>query len=436
MSELLEQAVAAVERAQAAGAQEAWGNAGRSRGVSFSVRDGQLETVSESTTQSLSLKIWVDGRYSSHITTDLRPDAVTRFAREAVEMTRLLQPDPHRQITDAALFADRAAVDLDLVDQGIGEMDRSQREALCLAQNERLMGVDGVVSATSSCEDRQAESAAVSSNGFEGHQQWTAMWLGSAITMRADTQLMEASMWGGGVHRSQAPTPQAIAAEVLHRARTRLGAVKGPSRRGMMIVDPYQASRLLSRLLQPATGSAVQQGRSFWAGKEGQPLISEKLVVTDEPLLPREEGSRLFDGEGIAAKPMPILANGALQNLYIDTYYGRKLGRTPTTTFPSNRVIQPGQRNLMEIISDMDEAIYVTSWLGGNSDSTTGDFSLGMRGHLIINGEIGPSVSEMNVTGNLLELFANLVEVGNDPWPYGRMKTPTLVFDGVDFSGV
>ena len=42
----------------------------------------------------------------------------------------------------------------------------------------------------------------------------------------------------------------------------------------------------------------------------------------------------------------------------------------------------------------------------------------------------------MNITGNLLSVFERLAEVGSDPWPYGSLRSPTLVFDDVQFSGV
>jgi PmbA protein len=95
----------------------------------------------------------------------------------------------------------------------------------------------------------------------------------------------------------------------------------------------------------------------------------------------------------------------------------------------------PGQGDLAAIVADVGEGIYVTSWLGGNSDPTSGELSLGLRGHLITRGTIGAPVGEMNVTGNLLELFSRLVRVGGDPWTHGTLHTPTLVFEGVSFSG-
>ena len=179
----------------------------------------------------------------------------------------------------------------------------------------------------------------------------------------------------------------------------------------------------------------MQQGQSFWADRLDERVVSPVLRLTDEPLLPRALGSRHFDGEGIAARPMTIIEGGALRTMYIDTYYGRKLGVAPTTGGSSNLVVQPGEGDLASIVADVGKGIYVTSWLGGNSDSTSGEFSMGLRGHLIENGRIGAPVGEMNVTGNLLDLFSRLARVGGDPWTYGSFHAPTLVFEGVSFSG-
>jgi len=164
-------------------------------------------------------------------------------------------------------------------------------------------------------------------------------------------------------------------------------------------------------------------------------LASDKLTVTDDPLIVGGFASRLFDGEGISARRLPILEAGVARNVYVDTYYGKKAGLDPTTGSPSNRVLALGTRDLTALIADVGEGVLVTNWLGGNSDSTTGDFSFGMEGHLVANGRIGASVGEMVATGNLVDLFKALVAVGNDPWRYAAALVPTLVFEGVQVSG-
>jgi PmbA protein len=146
-------------------------------------------------------------------------------------------------------------------------------------------------------------------------------------------------------------------------------------------------------------------------------------------------GSRLFDGEGIAAKPFAVFEQGALRSYYVDTYYGRKLGMPPTTGRMSNHAWAPGTRSLGELLAAMGEGLLVTGFLGGNSNGTTGDFSLGVKGFRIRGGAVAEPVGEMNLSGNHLELWHRLSAVGNDPYPYSAMRTPTLVFEGVQVAG-
>ncbi len=45
------------------------------------------------------------------------------------------------------------------------------------------------------------------------------------------------------------------------------------------------------------------------------------------------------------------------------------------------------------------------------------------------------SLAEMNVSGNVLQIFGQLTEVGNDPWTFSSVRSPTLLFSVVQFSG-
>lgn len=436
MRDLLEAAREAVALARTAGAQDAWAGASRSRSVETQLRDGKLEKVQESTSRSLGLELYVDGRYSSHSTTDLRPDRLRGFIEEAVAMTRALQVDPARQIPDPALFANRPQAALDLVDAQVGGITQAQRVAWCEALDAATHTNERVISATSWVNDDHSISASVSSNGFEGTYEGTSVWLGADVTVRDEgDRRPEDGSWAGARHLPDLPEAGQIGAEALVRTTARLGSAKVSSRKATMVVDNRSAGRLIGMLLAPANARALHTGRSFWAGRVGQKVGSAALSITDDPLLPRGFGSRLFDSEGISARALPLIEQGVARNLYVDTYYGRKLGLVPTTGSGSNRVVTPGSDAPAALLKKVGTGVLVTGWLGGNSDATTGDFSLGVQGHLIENGQVGAPVGEMNITGNLLDLFGQLVAVGNDPWRYSGTLTPTLVFEGVSFSG-
>lgn len=432
---LLVTAQEAVALAQKLGAEAAFASVSRERSTGFDVRDGVIEKVTESTARRLSFRLWVEGRYSTQSTSDLRPAAVEAFVKEGVAMTRALQADPHRVLPDPALYAGRADVNLELVDPAVLGLDRDQRLALVRELDALVSGQPGMVSTTSSVSDDHGQGASASSNGFAGQWEATSMWLSTNLTLADGDKLAEDGSYAGGHHRSVVPSAKTIADDALRRVRARAGTTKGPTRKTTMVVDPRAAGSLISRLLGPASGGPLSQGRSFWKDKLDQVVISKVLEIVDDPLIPRGLGSRHFDGEGVAARKRTLVEGGALRAYWIDSYYGHKLGLPVTSGGPSNRIVTPGKRGLDAIVGAVSDGIYVTSWLGGNADATTGDFSLGARGHLITKGKLGAPVGELNVTGNLLTLFGQLVEVGDDPWRYSATLCPTLVFDKVDFAG-
>lgn len=433
---LKDQAVHAVELARKAGAEDAWASANQSRDVEFEYRDGALEKVKDTTSRTLGVKIYANGRYSSHQTTDLNPDRLGGFISEAVAITRALEPDDYRKITPEELFANRPTDDLDLVDGTVAVLDRDQRLAWCEALDTVSTGHERVISATAGVYDGTQQSASASSNGFTGSQESTYCWFGSSVTLRdAGDKRAEDGFYAGGAHVEDLPDAAAVGQVALDRALSRLDSEKGPTVKTAMIVDARAAASLIGRLMRPANAGSVQQGRSFWVPLIGEQAFSDNLTIIDDPLIKRGLASRHYDSEGISAKALPIVENGVVKNIYVDTYYGRKGDMAPTTGSASNRRIALGEQSLEQLLAAVGNGVYVTSWLGGNADSTTGDFSLGLRGHMVENGQIGRPVGEMNVTGNLKDLFGKLEMVGNDPYPYSSTLAPSLVFVDVDFSG-
>lgn len=435
-ADLQNRAAQAVDMAKDAGAAEAWATATQGRDVEFKYRDGALEMVKDTTSRSLNINIYAGGRYSSHQTTDLNPERLSGFIAEAVAITGALEPDEHRAITPAELYAGRPDVDLDLVDAAVADINREQRLAWCESLDKIATAHDRVISATAGIYDGTLNSASASSNGFSGQHAETYCWYGTNITLmdQGDKRASD-GYFVGGAHLASLPPVEEIAQIGLERALSRLNTEKGPTAKTTMLVDSRAAGSLISRLLGPANARRVHQGQSFWAGLVGEQAFSEKLSIADDPLIPRGFGSRHFDREGISAKYLPIVENGVVSNLYVDTYHGRKADMKPTTGTASNRVITPGELSLEGLLQEVGSGVYVTSWLGGNADQTTGDFSLGLSGHMIENGEIGRPVGEMNVTGNLRDLFNQLELIGNDVYRYSATLSPSLVFGGVDFSG-
>ncbi|MHB8800364.1 MAG: TldD/PmbA family protein [Thermoanaerobaculia bacterium] len=438
--DMLAAAHAAVKSALGKGAQEASARTYRVREVEVKWRDGSLEKVHEATTRGLGLTLYVDGRYSNVSTSDLRPEALETFIGDSVTLTPALAKDPFRTLPDPKLYEGQAKVDLLLEDPKYATVTPEMRRAVAKeieAAARSVKGAASILSVTTGFSDTLAESWRVSSNGFSGSRRDTQFWVSAEVSVKdPDGRKPEDYAFGGARFVGEVPKAAGIGRDAAERALSRLGAKKGESAVLTMAVENRAAGRLPAYLLGPLSGGALQQKRSFLEGKLGQAIASPALTLVDDPLVPKAFGSRLFDGEGIAAKRMSIVEAGVLKSYFIDTYYGKKLKMAPTTGGPSNIVWTLGDKDQAALLAAMKEGILVTGFLGGNSNSLTGDFSLGVQGFRVRGGKIAEPVGEMNISGNHLDLWKKLAAVGNDPYPYSSMKTPTLVFEGVQFAGV
>jgi PmbA protein len=427
-----------INYARAQGAAEAAVGVSRARFVDLKQREGKVETLQASTSRGLSLSLYVDGRYSSNSTSMLEPDELRAFVDRSLAMTRRLAADPYRALPDPELYGPTPGVELDLCDPSYDALDMDRRRDLVASvEHAALEGGDDVLSVTAEMVTQSSDSLQIHSNGFRGERRATSYMLGASVTARdAEGRRPEDSWWAVARHLEDLPDEARVGQEAMRRAVGRVGSRKAPSKQMPIVVENRAASRLISSLLGPLSGAALQQQRSCFDGRLGERITAPVLTITDDPLLPRGLGSRTFDGEGLAARQLPVISDGQLESYFIDVYYGRKLGWQPTTGSTSNLVIQPGARALDQLLGDLDEAILLTAFLGGNANPATGDFSFGIAGFLVRAGVIERPISEMNITGSHQTLWHDLREVGADIFPYSSIRTPSLVFDDVQVSGL
>lgn len=441
-AELEQVARAAMEGARQRGAGGVRARAVAARNVKLIYRDGQPERVEESSQRGLGLHLYLDGRYSACQTNHLEPDGLEKFLDRAVALGRAVAVDPHRQLPDPELYEGLEDRDLGLVDSEMQSITADERHRYAAALDEALRkiapdsGEGELISVETRYQDSEETLYQVHSDGFEGSYSETQLWGYASVTIK-DRGDRRPSGWavGGSHHKGELASPEEVATQAMDSARAQLGAEPIETEQLPMVLENRTVGRLLSHLLAAISGRALQQRSSFLEGKRDAQVGSEHLDIMDDPFIPGGFGSQCFDSEGMTARPFPIFAKGIFKNPYLDTYYARKLGERPTTGSGSNIVVTPGEPSLDELISGINRGVLVRGFLGGNSNATTGDFSLGVRGTLIESGLLTKAVSEMNIAGNHLELWQRLSAVGNDVYPYSALRTPSLLFDSVQFAG-
>jgi PmbA protein len=242
--------------------------------------------------------------------------------------------------------------------------------------------------------------------------------------------------WVGCRYRNDLPSLEEVGKIAALRTLDLMGGKKIQTETLPVIIENRGVSRVLGGLQDPMWAGNIQQKRSFLADKKGQAIGSKHFTIQDDPFIPRALGSKFYDGDGFPTKKRNLITEGILNEYLVDWYYSRKLGWEPTSGSISNLIIPPGNRSVDEIIKDMDRCLLITDFIGGNSNSTTGDFSVGIIGKLFSKGQFVQNVAEMNMADNHLKFWNKLVEVANDPWIYSSARLPSLVFDGVVVSGI
>lgn len=427
----------AVSIATKNGANQASVSLTNQRRIKISHRKKRIEEISESTENSLFIEIYTNKRYSAHRTNDLNKQRLEKFIKEAVAATKYLSEDEFRSLPEPEYYPKDTNTDLNLYDDyytSVKSTDRlqiaKQIEDLALGKNDKIISVNASYS------DTLYSNYRIHSNGFEAGRDSTSFTVGASVTMKDDDA--RPADWSYATTRfyKQLPNAEHIASDAVQRTEKKIGQEKIASGDYLLLIENRAASRLLYMFYQPLSGRALQQKSSYLDGMKEKQIASEKLSVTDNPFIKKGLGSRLYDGDGLEAKKLEIIKNGILKNYYIDYYYSKKLKLPPTTGSSSNIEFQLGNKSLQQLINTMDKGILVTEFNGGNSNSTTGDFSYGITGQLIENGKIVKPVNELIISGNAINFWKNLVETGNDPYPYSSMLRPSLLFKDVSISGI
>jgi PmbA protein len=404
----------------------------------FEYRDRELDKLQQASEIKMEIELFVDSRYGSCSTNRIEKKSLFRYIAAAIDSTRYLDKDPARILPAPSRYYRGEMFTLDTLDKDFDKVNVDTKLALARGTVDEIYGSDPrIISITAEYSDSNSFMYMIASNGFEGETAHSNYLLYSTVAMKDDnSDARPASSWYETALHFDKLVKDNIGRKACERTLQKLGQKKIDSGKYPMLLDNTQSARMLSPLLAAMNGSALHQKNSFLINKLNEKIVSDKLTVTDDPHIKGAFGARMFDGEGVATVKRKLIEKGVLKTCFIDTYDAVKLDMEPTVSSPSIVTFDPGTRPFEQILASIDRGIWVTGFNGGNSNGGTGDFSFGIEGFLVEKGKPVQPVNEMNITGNILSLWNSIQEIGNDPRLNSSKRVPSLLFDGVDFSGI
>ena len=418
---------------------------------SYTILNGELDKVSHSADRSIYIYLFVDGRYGTFSTNRLEQSEMEDFVVKAIEMVRMLGEDNCRRLPDPERTAKDAVTgrELGLFDDLYHSLDSDTRlgNALRLSRYNDIKARENdfrLISEECEYSCTADDNYVADSNGFEGRHSETTFGTFSEMTIEDPEGNKYSGYWWQTTPK-YAQTDYEIGEKALQRAVSQIGPKKRRSGVYRMVVDSTVSSRLTSPLFTALNASSIQQKMSFLEESIGKRMFPEGMTLMDLARTPGKNGSRLFDTEGTATKDAPIIENGIVRQYFVNTYNSEKMGIPATVEdisrpclmpYIKDRGLQDAEKevSLEDILKLAQNGILVTGFNGGNCNPVTGDFSYGIEGFAFSKGKITHPVREMLITGNIMELWNDLLAAGTDARPSSRWQIPTLAFEGVTFS--
>jgi len=437
---LTDRVAALVEAARKAGADAADAVAVRGRSSSVTVRQGKVEKTEASESDDMSLRVFVGKRVASVSATAASDPKV--LAERAVAMAKVAPEDPYQGLADPALLV-KEPKDLDLFDPA--EIGAERMKADALAMEEAALAVPGVTNSSgSSASAGFGGLVLATSTGFVA--QYVASRFSRSVSVIAGegTGMERDYEYSSRLHFADLDAPAGIGRKAGERAVKRLNARKAETGPVTVIFDPRVARGIAGHLAGAINGASVARKTSFLREMMEKKVASAAITATDEPLKPRGQSSRPFDGEGVEGQKLEMVSGGVLNHWFLSTSAALELGlatngrgvRAASSVSPSstNFAIEPGDTNPEDLIRSLKSGFYVTEVFGQGVNMVTGEYSRGASGFWIENGELAWPVSEVTIASNLKDMFLNLVPASDLDRNYGT-AAPTLLVEGMTLAG-
>jgi len=442
-----------VAQAMKAGASDAEAVAREGDEFSVNVRMGQVETLKESGSRGLGVRVFLGKRSASTSTSDLTAEGIRQLVDGAMALVNVTEEDAFSGLPETAEFGALSS-DLHLYHEDVYSLPGPERiewarraEAAALEADARITNSDG-----GSFDAATGRKALANSRGFVGGYRSSYAGVSAApLAQDANGAMQRDGWWSSARRLADLDSPEAIGKEAARRALRRLGARRVPTQRVPIVFAPEVARSLIGSIFEAASGDAIWRGASFLAGKLGELIAAPSLTIIDDStmLLPTGMGgfgTSPFDGEGLPSRRTVVVEAGVLRNYLLNTYTARKLGMKSTHNASrglagapgigcGNLYLEPGTRTAEQIIADVPAGLYVTGLIGFGVNVVTGDYSRGATGLWIENGVLTHAVEEVTIAGNLAEMLRNVTAIGNDLEFRGSVASPTLRIDGMTIAG-
>jgi len=425
----------ALKLAQQKGASSAEAGMSFASGLNVTVRLGDVETLEYNRDRSLGITVFIGQHKGSASTSDWSVEALADTVEAACAIARHSGEDPYAGLADADRMATNI-LDLDLNHP----WDLSAEQAIELAKecedearsDLRISNSEGATVST-----RNGLSVYGNTHGFLEGYAGTRHSMSCSVIAEDDAGMQRDYWYSIARDSTELEAAKLIGQKAAHRTLSRLNSQKLKTAQVPVIFQAEIATGLFQHFISAVSGGNLYRKSSFLLGHLGEKIFPDYLNIQEQPHIRKALGSASYDSEGVGTQARSLVTDGVLQGYVLSSYSARKLGMKTTANAGGvhNLQVQSGEKDLKELLADMDRGLLVTELMGQGINIVTGDYSRGAAGFWVENGEIQYPVEEITIAGNLKDMFKQIVQVGSDVDKRGNIQTGSVLIENMTLAG-
>ena len=203
---------------------------------------------------------------------------------------------------------------------------------------------------------------------------------------------------------------------------------------GQVVVTPHCLPDFISFIDRSISDSSLISGTSIYKNKVGEKIATEDFSLSSNPMDSRIDSGYFITGDGYKARNVDIVKNGVLNTHLLTLYGAKKINGKRVPNQGGSYIVKSGSDSLESIIKNIDRGILLCRFSGGYP-SDNGDFSgVAKNSYYIEGGEIKFPIIETMVSGNISQMFMNIMSISKESVDFGDSILPWVSFDGVTIS--
>jgi PmbA protein len=420
------------------GATQAEADVSLQKGLTTTVRLGEVETVEYQRDRGMGITVYFGKRKGSASTADLSPQAVAETVEKACDIARYTAEDECAGLADPEELA-RAIPDLDLDHPWELPPEQAVETARACEAAGRVVDKRITNSEGASVGSHRGVRVYGNSHGFLEGFASTSHSVSCVLLAQAGEDMQRDYWYSSARDARDLEASESIGRKAGERAVARLGARRVATQKARVLFAPEVARGLIGHLLGAVRGSSQYRKSSFLLGASGQQVLPDFVTLRERPHIRKALGSSPFDSEGVATRDRDLVVEGVLQGYILGSYSARKLGLKTTGNAGGTHNLLVESRDggvpIEQLMKQLGTGLLVTELMGQGVNGVTGDYSRGASGYWVENGVATYPVREITIAGNLKDMYKNIAAIGSDVDVRGGVRVGSILLSEMTIAG-